>query len=97
MCRSPTSRRSARPTQEFGKHYPRWLETKVKAAGVDEQALLAPFTLEKLKDAVDQSAVHARNFHKVDDGGPASAFVDASRAWWIPVSRCGSRSRTSSA
>ena len=52
---------------EFGKHYPRWLETKVKAAGVDEQALLAPMTLEKLKDAVNQSAVHARNFHKVDE------------------------------
>jgi hypothetical protein len=53
--------------QEFGKHYPRWLKTKVEAAGVDEPTLLAPFTLEKLKDAVNQSAVHARNFRVVDD------------------------------
>jgi hypothetical protein len=52
---------------DFARHYPRWLETKVKAAGIDEEKLLAPFTLEKLKAAVSQSAVHARNFHIVDE------------------------------
>jgi hypothetical protein len=55
------ARAEQRTNANFAKHYPPWLDAKTKASGLTETELLSPFTLDKLKAAVEESATHHRN------------------------------------
>jgi hypothetical protein len=45
----------------FAKHYPPWLKIKLSLSGLTEAELLGHFTMNRLKQSVEQSAIHHRN------------------------------------
>ena len=53
--------RETKADAEFARHYAAWLASRMRSAAMSEEAVLAEFTMSRLKDSVSEGAMHARN------------------------------------
>jgi hypothetical protein len=62
--------------KKFAAAYPGWIKKTTVLAGSPEREVLAGFTMKGLKDAVDQWAVHGRNYELVKQ------MAGKAMSWW---------------